>query len=161
MYDEELSKKKFSLKAMYYNRFLSIRYLLATLFFTNLYWLVLLGYYGNNVLIPIGMIVFLCIAIIENIRVYNDNKATMKFTKVSLYLQIITNIALIGLTYTTKFSYFFFFMTQNQTTKLFVITVLLVGCFLCILAIKKISLINSNTDKQYRRILEYKKATGL
>lgn len=161
MHEEELSKKKFSLKAMYYNRFLGIRYLLATLFFTNMYWLVLLGYYGKNILLPLIVIIFLSMAIIENIKVYSNSEILMRLTKFSLYVQIIVNFLLIGITYTSKFSYFFFFMTQSESTKIFIILILLLGSLLSGICIRKISLIRNNNDKQYLRILEYKKATGL
>ncbi|MCO5510028.1 hypothetical protein [Enterococcus hirae] len=69
-----LEKKQFSLKIMYFNRYLVIRYLTAFFFFINLNWLVLLLIARSSAwLLPLSLLALIVPAIGEQVILYRTH----------------------------------------------------------------------------------------
>src|SRR5699024_4146669 len=88
----EIEKKQFSLKIMYFNRYLIISYLTAGFFYMNLYWLIILLVSKSIFLIvPIGLIGLTLPAVGEQIRLSRQHQNTVPRTKRFLKWQGIMN----------------------------------------------------------------------
>lgn len=69
-----LEKKQFSLKIMYFNRYLVIRYLTAFFFFINLNWLVLLLIARSSAwLLPLSLLALIVPAIGDIVRTRTEH----------------------------------------------------------------------------------------
>ncbi|MEG3033149.1 MAG: hypothetical protein RR813_08035, partial [Enterococcus sp.] len=68
----DLDRKKLSLKNMYFNRYLLVRYLSAIFFFSNLYWLIALLLVGSKLFfVPAILIISILPAVFEQEKLYN------------------------------------------------------------------------------------------
>ncbi|MFT4148338.1 MAG: hypothetical protein QM632_06065 [Micrococcaceae bacterium] len=155
----EKSQKEAGLKNMYFNRYLLIRYIVATLFFANLYWVIFLSAAGTIwAILPFGMLAFLVLVLAEQIRIYTQHSNQVPQLKAYSYLQLFLNTCLLPTLSTSLFTKLFPFAANDSSGKTFILVLLLLGIFLSGVLIRKIYLIQSNQDKQFYRIEEYKKA---
>lgn len=158
----EVNKNKLSIKVMYYNRFLMVRYFTAMFFFANLNWLAFMIYKQSiGWLIPMSLMLLQLLPIAEQIKLYRKPTNETPRTKQYYYLQLAVNILLIVSIFTPAYSHLFFFMNQNQTGKTVTLLFLLIGCLLAISVIRRLNKIESNTDKQYHRVKQYEKILGV
>mgnify|MGYP004724299731 CR=1 FL=1 len=158
----ELEKKKLSIKVMYFNRFLMIRYLTATFFFININWLALMLYHKSSYFfVPLSLILLIAFPIFEQIKLYRTHKSEAILTKRYYQIQLIINLMLIVSTVTPIYEKIFFFMNQDVTGRLFVTSMLIVGIALCLTVIKRINKIEKHQDKQYSRVKDYEKIVGI
>ncbi|QED60128.1 hypothetical protein FUT28_02315 [Enterococcus durans] len=158
----EIEKKQFSLKIMYFNRYLIIRYLTAGFFFMNLYWLIILLVSKSIFLIVlIGLIGLTLPAVGEQIRLYRQHQNTVPRTKRYFKWQGIMNGILCGLLFTPFYTSMFPFMVDNLYGKLGMIVFLGSGCLICALCHKRLESIQVNKDRQYQRIKTFEQAAYL
>ena len=95
------SREETSLKTMYFNRFLLIRYITAILFFSNLYWFSAL-LISNKVatVVPGGMLICMSVVALEQFTFFNaptDNaKKSIISYKIALIINAILMVAVIS-----------------------------------------------------------------
>lgn len=158
----ELEKKQFSLKNMYFNRYLAVRYLTAGFFFTNLNWLGLLLLAGSKWLwLPLLLMIAVLPAVAEQVRLYQHHENVAPRTNQYFRLQLIINILLAAASFSPLFQSLFPFMAQNDQGRLLVLAITLVGILLSVLIQQRLKKISTNHDQQYVRIQQYEKALQL
>ena len=158
----DLDRKKLSLKSMYFNRYLFVRYLGAVFFFVNLYWLIaLILVHSTTFFIPAFLIVSILPAVFEQAKLYSTPKNVVPRTIVYYWLQLITNVGLLLVVFTPLFHSLFPFMNQGINGRSFVIAFLLIGCFLCLGGQHRLRDISSNNDKHYQKMKQYEKSLYL
>lgn len=152
-------QKLFSLKSMYYQRYLFLRYSISCIFFTNLYWSICL----QNIFIILPMI--LCIgclfSCVESVVAFGKKNMKTKWTSTVLKLQIITNVCLIIVTCTPYSNYLFPFLTVSLASSFFINCLCILGILLSFGCLHKLHNISLNKDKQYQRIQKYEKIIKL
>ncbi|HFE9850358.1 TPA: hypothetical protein ACGBG5_001208 [Enterococcus faecalis] len=157
-----LNRKKLSLKTMYFNRYLFVRYLSAGFFFINLYWLIALFLVqGKMIFIPALLILSILPAVFEQAKLYSTPQNITPRTRGYYWLQLIVNVGLLLATFTPLFQVLFPFMKQGINGRTFIVAVLLIGCFLCLWIQHRLRDISSNNDKHYQCIKQYEKSLYL
>ncbi|MDY3705199.1 hypothetical protein [Vagococcus lutrae] len=158
----DTDRKKLSLKTMYFNRFLLIRYLSAGFFFTNLYWLILLYLSQSRLLfLPLFLIIVILTSVFEQAKLYSAPTNIVPRTTNYYRLQLIVNIGLLLATFTPLFSSLFPFMNQGMSGRTFITIFLLTGCLLSLWIQNRLRNISHNNDKHYQRIKQYEKSLYL
>lgn len=157
-YKNEVAKRHFR-----YNRYLLLRYSLAILFFSNIYWgLALLLDQKRAVLLPLGLLVLSLGAISEHVKLYNQKEQAPPRLQLNFYYHLIqlgANLFLLGLTFLTfDFTKLFPFFTNSSQARGLLLTLLLTGSLLSLLCLRRMRLIHQNKDKHYGYIKEYEKA---
>ncbi len=154
----ETNRKKASLKNMYFNRYLLIRYLTAGYFFTNLYWLIFLaGTQTVLAFIPLVLMVTLILAIAEQVKLYSEHTNSTPRTKSYYWLQFAVNMVLLPVIFSPVFGQLFPFMKNDGNGRQFILIIVLVGSFFCLVVQRKIYLIQWNRDRHFDRIQQYEK----
>ncbi|GGA92129.1 hypothetical protein [Ornithinibacillus halotolerans] len=153
----EQNRKKLSVKTMYFNRYLLVRYVSALFFFTNLYWLISLVMSDSSLfIIPLAVLIVFVIAAYEQVKLYSSHTNDAKLTKFSIMFQLITNIALLLPTYfSSTFTKLYPFLIDQVPSKLFVTFFLVIGILFSLILVKRLNKIKRNEDKHYQRIKEY------
>lgn len=158
----ELNRKKTSLKNMYFNRFLGIRYLTALFFFFNMYWMIMM-YVGGSVLalIPLAIVfVFIPVAV-EQVKLYSHHKNLVPWTEKYYWIQIVTNITLLLTLFTPLYQTLFPFMSNSIDGKSLLLGILLLGTLLGLWAESRLRKIKNDKDRHYNRLQQYKKSLYL
>lgn len=154
---EEMAKKNFR-----YNRYLLLRYVLATFFFSNLYWGLSLLLSGSGFIsIPMIMLGIRLWVVTEHVRLYGlkaQNKVNLQGNYIYYLCQLLLNgVLMISVLTSIGFTRLFPFLTQNHETKITVSVWLLVGILLSVVCLHRISKIRKNKDKHYSYIQEFEK----
>ena len=159
----ERNRIKLSLKSMYFNRYLLVRYVTALFFFTNLYWLVsLILSKSSFYIIPLFLIGFLIISVAEQVKIYSKHTNNAKITRFSFIAMLIANVGLIVPTcLSSTFAQLYPFFVNETKSRVFVFSILLAGILLSVLMLRRLNQIKQNMDKQYQRIKEYEKVVKL
>ena len=146
-------KQEMTLKNNLFSRYMIFRYSLALLFFANIYWIMILSYRFNFIIIlPIIELCLLIGAIAEQFTLYGKMKAVLKVTKLAFLGQIAVNVIAIMLVILQhQFGNAFPIFSDNMSVKLLVITLQLLGLFISRLNLKRIEQVKNNTDKFYYR----------
>lgn len=157
-YKKETTKRNFR-----YNRFLLLRYSLAALFFTNLYWgLALYAGQQKTLLLPLSLFIFSIGAVSEHVKLYGDNEGDRPRLQLNCYyhiIQLVVNSFLVFLTISSfDFTKFFPFLKNTMQARMLLLFVLLLGVGLSAVCLKRIFAINKNQDKHYQYIEEFEKA---
>ncbi len=151
-----IEKKQFSVKIMYFNRYLAIRYLTAGFFFVNLNWLlVLLFTQSNFFFLPVLLLLLIFPAMGEQIRLYRNHLNTAPRTKKYVKWQGIGNSVLICSIFTPFYTAIFPFMANDLQGKVAAFVFLGGGIVLCRLWYKRLEKIQGNQDRQYQRIKKF------
>lgn len=155
----EDQRKAASLRNMYFNRFLGIRYATALFFFVNLYWGLSLLLAGTKLfLIPAALFLFYGSVAIEHMRLYSTHTNDLPITKICYWVQLFLNIGLLILTFTPIFQKLFPFLADTIEARLLLATILLVGCLLCAFVLRRLHNIRQDRDRHFQRIEAYEKA---
>lgn len=156
----ERNRKNLSVKTMYFNRYLLVRYVSSLFFFTNLYWLILLGMSKSSLFfIPVVLLIVFVVSAAEQVKIFSSHTNNAKYTKYYFYIQLVTNIILLFPTYlSSTFTIFYPFLIEKEQSKLFIIAILMIGIFLSAIIVKRLHSIQHNEDKQYECIKEYEEA---
>lgn len=150
--------KELSLKNMYFNRYLIVRYTVALFFFINLYWLLsLLLTKSFMAILPCMLILLLILVIFEHAKLYSNHTNKLPRTKLYFKIQLFFNIVLIILSWTNLFVKIFPILKTTSKARLLVSVVLLIGIIVSYLIIIKLNIIEKNKDKQFERVKKYEK----
>ena len=142
----ELEKKQLSLKNMYFNRYLIVRYLTAFFFFMNMQWMILLlsaKSLGSS--LPMILILAILPAVGEQVKLYRKHQTNVPWTK----------------WFTSGFTFLYPFMANNNGGQLFVFILVVSGIFASAFIQYRLKKISLNQDQQYIRIKQYEKALYL
>lgn len=152
MDDQQLRlRRETSLKSMYFNRFMLIRYSLAVFFFSNFF----VAYLCWPKLTGIGGAALLIAAILpcwEMGKMYGQKVVKYGATKLFFGLQWIFNLVCIFMLAMQPTSQVFPFLNDGDTAKLVALGVLAIGFALASLCLYRFYLIDRNMDKTYRQI---------
>lgn len=153
-------KRETSIKSLYFNRFILIRFSLAIFFFSNFLlaaagWGYLCGYIGLALLI---LSLYPCW---EMTRIYGDKKVKYKATKIFLIVQWVFIIASLVLVWTAPMSVVFPFLKEGMQSVTFMTVLLLIGLIASSWSLWRIRQIDHNTDKTWRRIKFYEEKYGI
>lgn len=156
----EKNKNKTSIRSMYFNRFLLIRYLTAGYFFANMYWFILLaGYHKPAAIIPALLLIGSIFVIVEQVKKYYDRGNDVPHAFRYYWVQLFVNLILIGISYTPMFSAIFPFVRPSGVN--FMVSVLLIGVIGCLVLERKIYNISNGKDKSLSRIKDYRNSINL
>ena len=146
-------KQETTWKNNLFARYILFRYSLALLFFANIYWIMILSYQLNVIIIlPILQLLLIAIAFAEQFTLYGKITVALKWTKLAFLGQIAVSfigILLVILPY--QFEQAFPIFSNGLSGKVFVIVLQLLGLGLSQLNIKRIEQVKNNTDKFYYR----------
>ncbi|PYZ93367.1 hypothetical protein CR194_09265 [Salipaludibacillus keqinensis] len=153
----EKNKKELSLKSMYFNRYLLVRYVSAFFFFTNLYWFVsLLMSQSALFLVPLTLLVVLIISIAEQVKMYSDHTNNPKYTRYCFQTLLGTNVLLIlPVSFSSSFTHLYPFLIDETRSKLLIFFILITGILLSKHILNRLNQIRHNEDKHYKRIKQY------
>lgn len=156
----EQNRKRFSIKSMYFNRYLLVRYISALFFFTNLYWLISLAMSDSSLfVIPLAVLIAYVISAAEQVKIYSSHTNYAKFTKYSFIFQLVVNVSLLLPTYfSSTFTKLYPFLVNQVQSKVFVLVILMIGILFSVIVLKRLDKIKHNEDKHYKLIKEYEKA---
>src|SRR5699024_12760599 len=71
----EQNRKNLSIKTMYFNRYLLVRYISALFFFTNLYWFISLLLSDSSLyFLPLLLLIVLVISIAEQVKMRSEER---------------------------------------------------------------------------------------
>lgn len=133
-------KQETTWKNNLFARYILFRYSLALLFFANIYWIMILSYQLNVIIIlPILQLLLIAIAFAEQFTLYGKITVALKWTKLAFLGQIavsLIGILLVILPY--QFEQAFPIFSNGLSGKVFVIVLQLLGLGLSQLNIKRI-----------------------
>lgn len=156
----ERQRRETALKNTFFNRYLLLRYTIALFFFGNIYWLLNQFIRPSFVIVlPITLIVLAILATVEQFRLYGKRDERLKVTQMFVCSQAVIQVGLLVLTWTSLFTTLFPIFENNQTARLFVFVILLLGLGLCLLNLKRIQEIYERKDKAYQRFIQLEKSS--
>lgn len=155
----EKQRKKQSIKTMYFNRYLLVRYVTALFFFTNLYWFISLVLSDSKLyFIPFVLLLFIVASVVEQVKIYSSPSHHAKFTKYSFMALLATNVICIAPTcFSSTFALIYPFLINQEESRVFILTILISGILLSAFILKRLHKISLNEDKHYGRIKLYEK----
>ena len=98
-------------------------------------------------------------ATVEQFRLYCKRDERLKVTQMFVRSQAVIQVGLLVLTWTSLFTTLFPIFENNQTARLFVFVILLLGLGLCLLNLKRIQEIYERKDKAYQRFIQLEKSS--
>lgn len=156
----ERQRRETALKNTFFNRYLLLRYTITLFFFGNIYWLLNQFIRPSFVIVlPITLIVLAILATVEQFRLYGKRDERLKVTQMFVRSQAVIQVGLLVLTWTSLFTTLFPIFENNQTARLFVFVILLLGLGLCLLNLKRIQEIYERKDKAYQRFIQLEKSS--
>lgn len=158
----EQNRKKFSVKSMYFNRYLLVRYVSALFFFANLYWMISLLISDSPLyVIPLILMIVLVFSNAEQVKIYSNHTNNAKYTKYCYMILLFSNILLVIPTcFSPSFSQLYPFLLTQEKSKILVLSVLVAGILLSALILYRLNQIKHNEDKHYERIKSYERAVN-
>lgn len=156
----EKDKKTLSLKSMYFNRYLLVRYATALFFFTNLYWFISLTLSQSAFFfVPLVLLVVLVCSISEQVKIYSDHTNNAKYTRLSFLTLLGTNILLVLPVYfSSSFTQLYPFLVDETKAKLLILLILVAGIGISGVILYRLNKIKHNEDRHYKRIKQYEEA---
>lgn len=150
------SRRETSLKTLYFNRFMLIRYSLAIFFFANFFlaylcWPEVAGIGGA------GLIIMSILPMWEMGKMYGDKNPKYKMTKYLFILQWFFNLILIVMTAAQPVSKTFPFLNDGTDARIVMLVILVVGFALATWVLFRFYQIDHNIDKTFRRIEFFEK----
>ena len=152
------SREETSLKTMYFNRFLLIRYITAILFFSNLYWFSAL-LISNKIATVVPGVMLICMSVValEQFTFFNENKKKKKKSIISYKIALIINAILMVAVISPLFSELFPFLINNMKSKMLILSIITIGIILCSICLKRLQKIKDRKDKQYKYVKQFEK----
>lgn len=146
----EKRRKETSLKTMYFNRFLLIRYVTAGFFFVNLYWLCSLMMSQKAwALLPGINLIFIIRAIWEQCTMYSSPIDDAQKTILAYKVLSGVNVMLVAVILTPLFNEVFPFLTDSTKSHEFILGIIFIGMIFCGISLKRLQSIKNRTDKQF------------
>ncbi|WEV51551.1 PTS cellobiose transporter subunit IIA [Lactobacillus sp. ESL0731] len=157
---DEIARKKYedNLKYLYFSRYLMLRYSVTAYLFTNIFWLIFSLPYKKivGIITAAIMTIFVAIAAIEQLSKMHNHDLDVPITRVYFWIQIIVNVLLIVLLEFPIGKYFFPFVS-DQSSKVLILTILLVGIVLACCCEVRIKNIVKGKDRYAKVIATFKK----
>lgn len=154
----EKRRKETSIKTMYFNRFLLIRYITAGFFFVNLYWfLSLIMSNGMWAVVPGINLVFIIGSAWEQGTMYSSPIDNAKKTIFSFKVILTINIMLVAALFTPIFNKLFPFLKNNMKSYIFILGISLIGIILSSICLRRLKKIKNRTDKQFIYVKQLEK----
>ncbi|WP_244833553.1 hypothetical protein [Clostridium sp. BJN0001] len=154
----EARKKEMSLKAMYFNRFLLVRYITAGFFFANLYWFCsLIMSYKVWAIVPGINLIFIVRAVVEQFTMYSSPIDNAKKTILAYKIILGINVMVMVTIFTPLFYGLFPFLQNNNESHQFIIGIIFIGMIFCAIILKRLQRIKNRTDKQFKYTKELEK----
>ncbi|WP_323703155.1 hypothetical protein [Mammaliicoccus sp. Dog046] len=156
----EKNRKETSLKTMYFNRFLLVRYMSALFFFTNLYWFFTLTMSRSLLLlIPLMLMLLMIVSVAEQVRMYSRHSNHAKYTFYSFSTLFIVNVALIIMVlFTPLFQHLYPFLIDQSATRIFIIGALVAGLIISGFVMFRLNNIRQDKDWHFKRLQRYERA---
>ena len=146
----EKRRKETSLKTMYFNRFLLIRYITAGFFFVNLYWFFsLLMSRTIWIAVPVVNLIFIIRSVWEQCTMYSTPIDNAKNTILAYKIILSVNIMLVVALFTPLFNELFPFLTNSMKSYEFIFGIIISGIIFCGISLKRLQKIKDRTDKQF------------
>ncbi|MCF1602154.1 hypothetical protein [Tetragenococcus halophilus] len=154
------NRKETSIKAMYFNRYLLVRYVAALFLFTNIYWGILLVMSHSSLyFIPFTLAVVTGVIFLEQIKIYHAHTNDAKYTHFSFITLISSNIILLPITFFSgNFNRLYPFFVNQYQSRILISGILIFGILLSMVVLYRLSEIRQNKDKSYSRITKYETA---
>ncbi|WP_297568797.1 hypothetical protein [uncultured Faecalibaculum sp.] len=147
----DTNKKISSLKTMYFNRFLMVRYILAVMVFANFF----LAYlcWPAFTSIAAGIMLVLSIGPMwEMGKMYGHTEPAVRWTRRYYVLQLVINCGFCFLVWAAPMASVFPFFADVLAAKIIASVILAFGAVLCILCLRRLDRIQAGRDKQLARI---------
>ncbi|MBS7576594.1 MULTISPECIES: hypothetical protein [unclassified Enterococcus] len=155
----ENDRQKMSLRSMYFNRFLLIRYTSALFIFINLYGCILLGLSGSaGIVIPAILLILGFIVMWEQMKLFSTPKNTASKTKYFYRIQLVGCILVLASIFTPFYSVFFTFLKASIQIKIAVAFFTVILALISAGVLYRLKKIENLEDRQYQRIIAYQKA---
>lgn len=152
------SRKETSLKTMYFNRYLLVRYITAGFFFVNLYWfLALIMSERVWAIVPGINLIFMIRAIWELCTMFSSPIDDAKKTILAYKIILGVNVAIVAALFTPFFSKLFPFLTDTGVSHEFIFGITFIGMIFCAVILKRLQKIKNHTDKQFKYTKQYEK----
>lgn len=156
--DEKLSKTQLdrnkkisSLKTMYFNRFLMVRYILAVMVFANFF----LAYLCWGTFTGIAALVLMILGILpmwEMGKMYGHTDPSVRWTRRYYLIQLVFNCGLTLVIWMAPMESVLPFFADVLAAKIIATLVLMFGGVLCVLCLRRLDRISAGKDKQLARI---------
>lgn len=153
----EALRQENAIKTMYYTRYFVVRYAVAFYFFANLYWALLL-YLAEIYLpmvLPLTLLALGGLAMWEQFQMFTRDQKEARKTKLFFKATLFSNSLLLLLTALSSHQIFYPFMNGSLKARLVLAVFLAIGLGLAYGMLKKMSVIDSNKDRQHKRISRY------
>lgn len=159
MKELERNKKETSIKSMYFNRYLGVRYTLALFFFCNLYWLLSLGLsHSAFAVLPAVNILLSVLAMYEQVKIFSNHTSDASAARRAFTAFGAVNVVVLVLMLVPgMFERCYPFINATLTHQIIVAVILLAGLLLVMYTLYKLNKIRNQHDKQYHRIKHYEK----
>lgn len=153
----EALRREESIKNMYYNRYLLVRYAVQFFFFVNLYWFLaclLAATYAASVL-PFLLLVLAGLAMWEQAQMRRREQKAPKGTMFFFRMSLLTNSLLLIFLLLGQGGQVFPFLNVQGEKALLLAGIQFLGLVASIFLIKKLEQIQNKTDRTYQRIEAY------
>ncbi len=144
-------RRETSLKTLYFNRFMLIRYSLAIFFFAN-FFVAYLCWPSATGIAGAALLIFSILPCWEMGKMYGQKAPGYKMTKLFFLLQWVFNLVLIFMLAMQPTSEVFPFLNDGNDAKITALVVLVIGFALASWCNFRFYQIDRNLDKTYRRI---------
>ncbi|MBL5766405.1 hypothetical protein MXL46_07650 [Heyndrickxia sporothermodurans] len=152
----EKNRKELSIKSMYFNRYLLVRYVSALFFFTNLYWLISLLMSDSPLyFFPLILMIVLLFSIVEQVKMFGNHTNNAKYTKYSFTILFSANVLLIPFCFSSYFTQLYPFFLNQEKSKILASVILMTGILLTAFILYRLKRIEHNEDRHYQRIKKY------
>ena len=152
------ARKEVSLKNMYFNRYLLVRYVSAAFFFANLYWLLLSAAVKSYVaILPVILLIAMIFVIAEQVGLYHEHKSCLRKTIIYFKIQIVVNICvLVSLMPFININVLPFIAKSSLNLEI-LIMVIGIGVVLSLIILSRLKKIKFDRDKHLGRIRDFEK----
>ncbi|ASS97891.1 hypothetical protein B9L19_00455 [Geobacillus thermocatenulatus] len=155
----ERRRQEQSVKSMYYNRYLLIRYVMAVIFFANLYWFIcMIMVHSFLHVIPLLLMMILTISMAEQVKIYSAPTNDARYTKYVFLVLLWINVLLAVMAcFTAPFGQLYPFLINENKSRGLVLAILFLQICLILVSLNRLRQIKNNEDKHYYRIQQYEK----
>lgn len=153
-------KQKASIKSMYFNRLLMVRYFLAIFVFSNFAWTYL--NWGSFIgTVGLFLLVLALFPAFEMAKAYGKHDPALKGTWVYFILQFLLCLVMCVMIWTAPVSFLFTFMTETTLSRVLGFGISLIGLVLSFLVLRRLYRVQAGADKQLQRILFFENKYNL
>lgn len=149
------SKREATIRNMYFNRYLLVRYSIAIFFFLSLFWFLMLYTTGSVVLLmvlPLLILVGAGVSMWEMAMMNRTDQEPAKLTAIFYKSILLVNSFLILASLMQLYPSLFPYLKQSPMSLVSVLIFQVTGILLALINLSRLKRIDQHTDKQYQRI---------